>query len=85
MWISKHIIVTSKEYKHHFIVDVAGIGGREKLIPGDTLTTTGLVKSRSQRSTELTPKSEAIVVVSNETMNEAEVSQDNEGLSIKML
>lgn len=46
--ISKHIIVTSKEYKHRFVVDAAGIGGREKLLPGDTLTTTGLVKSRSQ-------------------------------------
>jgi len=49
MRISKHIIVTSEEYKQHFIVDVAGIGGREKLLPGDTLTITGLVKSRSQQ------------------------------------
>jgi len=49
MRISKHIIVTSEEYKHHFIVDAAGIGGREKLLPGDTLITTGLVKSRSQQ------------------------------------
>ncbi|MCU7526747.1 MAG: hypothetical protein HF308_19920 [Ignavibacteria bacterium] len=47
--ISKHIIVTSQEYKDRFTVDAAGIGGREKLLPGDTLATTGLVKSRSQQ------------------------------------
>jgi len=35
MRISKHIIVTSEEHKHYFIVDAAGIGGREKLLPGE--------------------------------------------------
>ena len=33
--ISKHIIVMSKEYKHRFMVDAAGIGGRKKLLPGE--------------------------------------------------
>ena len=66
MRISKHFIVTSEEQNHRFVVDAAGIGGREKLLPGDTLTTTCLVNSRSQRSTELTPKSEAIVAIGNE-------------------
>ena len=41
--------ITPQEYKHRFVVDHAGIGGREKLLPGDALTTTGLVKSRSQQ------------------------------------
>jgi hypothetical protein len=49
MRISKHIIVTSEEYNHRFVVDAAVIGGREKLLPGDTLITTCLVESRSQQ------------------------------------
>jgi len=35
--ISKHIIVTSKEYQNRFIVDAAGIGGRNMLLPGEVL------------------------------------------------
>ncbi len=35
MRISKHIIATSEEHKHRFVVDAAGIGGREKLLPGE--------------------------------------------------
>jgi len=38
-----------RRIQDRFIVDQAVIGGREKLLPGDTLTTTSLVKSRSQQ------------------------------------
>ena len=73
----------------HLIVDVAGIGRRKKLLPGEVLEVTGLlfqevsVRLSSRRS--LTPKSEAIVVGRNEPMNEAEVSQADEGLNVKQL
>ena len=33
--MSKHIIVKSKEQKHRFIVDTAGIRRRKKLLPGE--------------------------------------------------
>jgi len=39
--ISKHIIVTSEEYQNRFPVDQAGIGGREKLLPGEVSPFTG--------------------------------------------
>lgn len=42
----------------------------------------GFYVPRSQRSTELTPKSEVIVVISNEPMNESEDSQNDEGLNV---
>jgi hypothetical protein len=35
MRMSKHFIVKSKEQKHRFIVDAAGIGRRKKLLPGE--------------------------------------------------
>ena len=38
-----------RRIQNRFIVDQAVIGGREKLLPGDTLTATSLVKSRSQQ------------------------------------
>ncbi len=41
--------ITPQEYQKGNYVDHAGIGGREKLLPGDTLITPGLVMSRSQQ------------------------------------
>jgi hypothetical protein len=37
MRISKHTFATSEEYNNHLVVDAAGIGGREKLLPGEVL------------------------------------------------
>jgi len=53
--ISKHIIVTSKVYKHRFVVDVAEIGGRKKLLPGEISVLKSMEKS-----------AEVIVVAGNE-------------------
>jgi len=55
--VSKHTIVTPKEYKRGNYVDHAGIGGREKLLPGDILSTTG---GKGKKSAE------AILATSNE-------------------
>ena len=41
MRISNHIIATSKEYQNHLLVDVAGIGRRKMLLPGEALTSVG--------------------------------------------
>ena len=35
MRISVHTNVTSKAYKNRFVVDVSGINGRKKLLPGE--------------------------------------------------
>jgi hypothetical protein len=37
MRISKHSIAKSKEYQDHSLVDVAGIGGRKRLLPREVL------------------------------------------------
>lgn len=44
MRISKHIIATSKEYQNHSLVDVAGIGRRKMLLPGEALTDVSFVR-----------------------------------------
>jgi hypothetical protein len=35
--VSNHFIVTPKDYQKNKYVDAAGIGGREKLLPGEVL------------------------------------------------
>jgi len=35
VWVSKHIFATPQEHKKSSYVDVAVIGGRKKLLPGE--------------------------------------------------
>jgi hypothetical protein len=47
--ISKHTVVTSEDYQNRISVDVAGIGQRKKLLPGEVFTTTsGYVKKSAE-------------------------------------
>ena len=75
---SRYFGITSEEYQNRFVVDAAVIGGREKLLPGDTLITTGLVILRSQS------RSFGIIVgVGNEPrIDTVEDSQGSEGLNV---
>jgi hypothetical protein len=48
--ISKHSIATSEDYQNRISVDVAGIGGRKKLLPGEVSATTSWLSKEVSRS-----------------------------------
>ena len=74
--MSKHDIAKPKEYQEGSYVDAAGIGGRKMLLPGEILLYRKRYKGKS---------AEVIVVVEYELRTEtAEVSQNNEGLNVKL-
>jgi hypothetical protein len=74
--VSKHDIAKPKEYQKGSYVDATGIGGRKMLLPGEIQV---YLQGDTGKSAEV------IVVVEYELRTEtAEVSQNNEGLNIKL-
>ena len=74
-WVSKHIFATPLANKL-YCVDVSGIGGKNMPLSrlagqalGRSWNRLGFYAPRSQRSTELTPKSEVIVATGNKPWN----------------